>query len=860
MKPLSNFINSLTLGMFDVGVKSLKSMISGRAYAGRTHGLSDLLLYAKLVDDGILLQTDRSYLTAFWYRGNDLETSTDEELTVLSEQLNSAFMTLGSGWMFQVDIIRHQSNNYTPESESHFGNLLAELIDNEQRTLYESENGHYENGYVISFTYKPKIDVGSKMGVFFRKNESTKVIYDSSYYLQEFKSRVGEIVSYLSHSLEIEQMDSTQLLSFIEWTITNENTTLQLPIKANMFIKHYLASRDLTVGENLRVGSDYIKAVTITGFPAEAYPSIVDRLNYMNFEYRWSTRFIILDNYEANNIIDKISNLWYQKRIGAMDTVKQSLSIDSNIKVNQNAENQYNESEYAKSINDSGDAKFGYYTSTIIISSSDENEAQRNAETIRSELRQIGFQSYIETHHALEAWLSSIAGQSFPNIRKWLIHTQNVADIIPNTAIWSGLSYNPCKYYQDNNPPLFFARTTGYTPLRLSLHTGENGNTLILGSSLYDKATLMNFIIAQHFRYKNARVFVFDKNKATLPLCYGCDGAFYDIGGNDNDIYFQPLAHLENDLDFDFAATWIEELCILNDMPIKFNDSHRKAIRHALRLLKDAPVKRRTLSYFRHLVNDFDRAVSDLLDTICSEDRAPSDTIKTNGFRSKIFDSDIDFMSTSQSKFNVFEMSKLMEVGDGVALPALRYLIHAVGKQIYSGEPTLIVFNESTILFQNPILREKLIEWVKSLVPYNVAVIFTADINDLSKYPELKKDLKSICATQFFSSNSKAMTADEFPLYKEMMLNKKQIEMISGATSGQYLYVSELGIRMFSLDINPASATYAFTSNIEPRKINKAIELNKGRGNDKFAKLWLKECNVGEWQLNKLDEHKSDWR
>ena len=85
----------------------------------------------------------------------------------------------------------------------------------------------------------------------------------------------------------------------------------------------------------------------------------------------------------------------------------------------------------------------------------------------------------------------------------------------------------------------------------------------------------MNFIIAQHFRYKNARVFVFDKNKLTLPLCYGCEGEFYDIGGQDNNTYFQPLAQLENDLDFDFAATWIEELCVLNKMQVEFNDNNR---------------------------------------------------------------------------------------------------------------------------------------------------------------------------------------------------------------------------------------------------------------------------------------------
>jgi type IV secretion system protein VirB4 len=840
---------------FSVGVNSLKNMISGKSFSGNSYGFSDLLMYAKPLDNGIILQTDGSFLAGCWVRGPDVETSTDEELNVISTQLNDAFKSINSGWLFHVDTIRYDATSYTPESDSFFTNSVTRLIDEERRELYEAEDGHYENAYAITFTYRPNVDFGSKFGFFFRRKDNNTQ-FDLSFHLKQFKERFLEITDYLSHNLAMKKMDTQELISYISWCITGDAVEIKLPIKAGMYLKTYLASKDLIGGESPKIGDKHIRAITIFGFPSESYPGIVDRLNSLDFEYRWNSRFILIDRHEGQKIIDRISNLWYQKRISPADTVKMSLSIDTNIKVNQNADNQYQDAESAKALNDSGEVKYGYYTSVVIIANEDSDIVERNAQNIRSELQHLGFESQIERHHAVEAFLGSLPGYSYANIRKWLIHSQNVADLVPSTSIWSGLVNNPCPYYTYNNPPLFFARTTGYTPLRVSLHNGESGHTLIVGPSAIDKAVLMNFIIAQHFRYKNARVYVFDKNKMTLPLCYGCKGDFYDIGGENNDTYFQPLSQLENDLDFDFAVTWIEELCILNKMSTSFNDAHRDAIIKALRLMqKERFGKDRTLSSFRLLVQDIDKVVSELLENFCSETLSVGDPVKTQGFRNKIFDSESDFLSIAGSKFTCFEMSKLMEIGDGVAIPALRYIIHAIGKQLYSSDPTLIIFNESAILFKNPVIREKLLEWAKSVITYNVAIIFTLDMNDIAKYDDLNKELKTLCDTKFFTMNNKAMTDDIYPLYKQMALNDKQIETISTAYHGQYLYMCDAGNRVFSLDISKNSATAAFTSSFEITHINKAVEIYNKSGKNHFAKEWLNYQNVSPNILDKLKQY-----
>lgn len=823
---------------FKSGIKTLRRCLSGKVFVGNSFGFSDLLMYAKMVDDGIILQTDGSFLAGFWYQGADLETSTNHELAIFSKKLNNAFSLLGSGWLFHIDSIRYRADDYIKEEDCYFSDNLSCKIDEERRKLYRSGTKHYENEYVISFTFKPKIDLGNKFGTFFKRKENDDTI-DYSHYLTVFKEKLSEVTELITSQLTLKQMDSTELLSYISWCLTSEKINLNIPKNYGTFLKHFLASKDLTGGDSPKIGDKHIRAVTIMGFPSESYAGILDKLNYLGFEYRFNTRFIMIDQYEGNKIIERISSLWYQKRISATDTVKMSLAIDSNIKINQHSDAQYQDAEKARALNDDGEVKFGFYTATIILFDDDETEVEQKATQVRNALRAIGFQSQVERHHTLEAYLGSLPGYSYANIRKWLIHTQNLSDLMPSTAIWSGLKINPCSYYGSNPPPLFYAMTTGNTPLRLSLHVDNNAHTLIIGPTGSGKSTLLNFILAQHFRYKDAQVFMFDKNKSSMPLCYGVGGEFFDIGA-ENSNYFQPLRLLESDVDFEFALKWVEDLCILNGMDTSFDDIHRSAIRKGLMLMKDVAPTRRTISYFRHLVQDLDRRIALVLDGFSSEATIHEAFSENAGFVSKIFDASEDKLANLNNKFTVFEMGKLMEMGDRVIIPALRYFIHFIGSKILEGKPTLIVFDESFLFFKHELFREKIIDWLKTIRKFNVAVIFaTQELADLFKYKDLLSALKTNCVTKIFLPNKKANSSGINEEYKEFGLNDKQINLISLANRGEYFYVSELGVRKFTLDLKPNQLAYAFTAKTSYADTKYAHELKINNPHN-FVDKW---CN-----------------
>src|SRR5207245_10747921 len=101
--------------------------------------------------------------------------------------------------------------------------------------------------------------------------------------------------------------------------------------------------------------------------------------------------------------------------------------------------------------------------------------------TAREVLKQLqlhGFVARIEEANALEAWLGSLPGHGYQNVRRPMLHTLNLADLLPLTSIWPGLEGNPCPAYPKGSPSLLYAATAGAQPFRPNLQRRAAGRTL----------------------------------------------------------------------------------------------------------------------------------------------------------------------------------------------------------------------------------------------------------------------------------------------------------------------------------------------------------------------------------------------
>ena len=793
-----------------------------REHRAQALGLPDLLNFAALVGQGIVLNKDGALLTGWWYAGPDMEAASHEEMAVLSSQVNGALARLGNGWMLQADAIRKPAGAYPPQGA--FPDPTTALIDEERRRQYLAGRSTYESVYALTATYLPPRDVQARLGGWFVEGEAE----DAGGYetiLRSYQRQVVELEDALSDRLSISRMDSEDLLSFLHLCVTGRAQPVRIP-PTPMYLDALLGSQDLVGGFRPRVGDRHVRPIAVVGFPADSFPGILDFLNRLSVEYRWSNRFIPLDPDTAEARLRIVRRNWFQQRQGLSDLVKQALNMGESTFGNRDAVAMAEDADDAVEEASSGTVRFGYYTSVIVLLDDDLEALDAASRQVCRSLQHHGFAARVEEVNALEAYLGSIPGHGHRNVRRPLIHTLNFADLIPTTSVWPGLDENPSPYYPPGSPALLYANTSGSTPFRLNLHVSDVGHTLVLGPTGSGKSTLLGLLMAQFFRYPGAQVFAFDKGYSSLVLAKAADGDHYDVAsGESEDLAFCPLSGVDRAEERLWASGWIEILLGLQDVTV--TPAHRQAIQAALERLGTS--ESRTLTDFVNTVQD--RQIRDGLRHYTLQ-----------GAMGRLLDAEEDGLRNGS--FQVFEMEHLMNTGDVNAVPVLAYLFHRIEQRL-TGRPTLIVIDEAWLMLTHGVFAEKLEEWLRVLRKANAAVVFvTQSLAEVFRSPRRDLLLES-CPTRLFLPNPGAHSEQTSELYRRIGLSQQEIEIVAGAVPKRhYYYASPLGRRLLDLGLGPLALSFVGASGREDLELCRGlIEDNPGD----WPAEWLRCRGLAEW-------------
>jgi type IV secretion system protein VirB4 len=770
-----------------------------REFRSTAKGLPDLLNYAAVVDDGVVLNKDGSVMAAWTYRGEDLDSASAQELSALSARVNAAFARRGSGWMVHVDALRTETRGY-PEIGA-FPDRTTLLIDAERRTAHEAEGAHYESRYVLAVTYLPPIDAQSAIASFFIEGDRARNhTGTASRALETFNAALVDIEDNLSAALRLARLRGRRiedpfgrchvqddLLRHLTTCLTGEDHAVNLP-PVPMYLDAVLGAQDFFGGLRPRVGRRHIRPIAITGFPAESYPGILDFLNRLPLCYRWSTRFILLDSPAAQQRINRYRARWWQKRKSLRNLLREQTGSMAT-HVDSDADAMANDAVSALADASSGAVKFGYYTSVVVLMDENADLVDAAARDVLKAIHHAGFSARIEDVNAVEAFLGTLPGHGYPNIRRPLLHTLNLADLLPLTSIWPGLPQQPCPFYPPQSPPLAYAATTGATPFRLNLHVGDVGHTLIVGPTGSGKSTLLAFLLAQQFRYSGAHVFAFDKGYSLYPLCMASGGSYYEIGA-DTGPAFTPLAEIDAPTERLWAQEWIETLVTLQGVTV--TPLHRRALHRALGLLASAP----------------SRTLTDLVNTV--QDQLLRDALTPYtlaGPLGRLLDAERNELD--ENVFQVFELDHVAAMGEKNLVPVLLYLFHRVQRRLARGRPALVALGEAWLALSHPLFREKIREWLKTLRKSNgAAILETQSISDIRGSP-IRDVIIESCLTKIFLPNSEAQTEHASGAYKALGLSSRQIELIARAVPKRhYYYSSPLGKRLFELGLGPIAVSF----------------------------------------------------
>lgn len=805
-------------------------MINLREYRSADQGIADRLNYALMAGNGVMLNKDGSLMAGWYFRGPDMESATNAELEALSARLNGALGRFGSGWMLHTDAVRRPAPGYP--SKGAFPDKTTRLIDTERRAQFEAEDAHFESVFALFLTFMPPMEVeGRLVNMMFSggpKNEGS-----ADRYLKIFNEACSEFEAHASAIINIRRMcgqpyhNSTgrlavadDMLTYLHYAVTGENHRVDLPSVA-MYLDTVIGNVDFIGGLAPRAGNRHIRIIAIDNLPQSSAPGLLDALGALPIEYRWSSRFIALDPQEARSKLNSLRKKWQQQTRGFKDQLFRTASGT----VDLDAIEMAGDAQQAMAAAQSGYVRFGYYTSVIILTGEDPGALELSVREVRKVLQNLGFGARLETINAMEAFLGSLPGHGVENIRAIPIHTLNLADLLPTTAVWAGPETNPCPFYPPNSPPLAYAATAGSTPFRLSAHVSDVGHMLILGPTGAGKTTLLCLLIAQHFRYPNAQVFAFDMKYGLYGLVKAAGGDHYDIGKNST-LGFMPLKEIDTREDFAWAADWIETLCTLQKMEI--TAAGRNMIFEALTKLKDSPSTKRTLTEF--VLNVQDQGIRDALQPY------------TLGGAMSMLDSDHDTLGSSN--FMVFEMEELWNMGDQNVIPVLLYLFRRIEKRL-DGSPTVLSIDEAWMALGHPMFREKLRLWLKLLRSKNCGVWpATQSLSDIDKSP-IRDVIFESCPTKILLPNAEASNQSSREFYQRMGLNEAQIDLIRYAIPKREYYIfSPEGRRKFQLALGGVAMSFVGVSG---KSDIKAIEECIAKHGENWPAEWLRQRGLPEW-------------
>jgi type IV secretion system protein VirB4 len=801
-------------------------MLALREYRNRSDRLADHLPWAALVAPGIVLNKDGSLQRTLRFRGPDLESATEAELVSASARVNNVLRRFGSGWALFFDAERVEAVGYP---DSLFPDPASWLVDSERQAGFDGARAHFESRYHLTLLWMPPADrqAGAEQALVERPAGAARREWGET--LSFFAAETGRAIDLLAGFMpEVRGLDDEETLTFLHAALSLKHHRVAVP-ETPFYLDGLLADTPLAGGLEPMLGDRHLRTVTIFGFPAMSRPAILDALNHQHFAYRWVTRFIALDKAEAARALTRLRRQWFNKRKSVTALLREVMYNQPAQLVDSDADNKVVDADLALQELGQDYVSFGFLTATVTVSDPDPAAADEKQRAVERVVNGLGFTTKRERMNAVEAWLSSLPGHVYANVRQPLVHTLNLAHLMPLSSVWAG----PRRNAHLEGPPLLCAETGGSTPFRLSTHVGDVGHMLVVGPTGAGKSVLLALMAMQFRRYPGARIFLFDKGWSARAAVLAAGGAHHALGsGGDEALAFQPLRRIDEPAERRWAAEWVAAL--VEHEKLSVTPDLKDALWSALGSLASAPPDERTLTGLSLLLQS--RELKSALSPYTLE-----------GPFGSLLDADRDRLEISD--VHCFETETLM-TQPGAVVPVLTYLFHRLEER-FDGKPTLLILDEAWVFLDNPLFASRIREWLKVLRKKNVAVLFaTQSLADIAESGIAPAIIES-CPQRIFLPNDRAIEPQARAAYERFGLNRRQIELVSRATPRRDYYLqSRHGNRLFELGLGPVALALCGASGpAVQRQID--LILAEGGGAD-FARRFL-ERRGPAWAAFALD-------
>ena len=823
-----SLVGLLLVGLLYARFRQVDQTLQLKRHRARDEALCDLLNYAACVAPGVVIGKNSALIAGWEYSGEDNASSTDPQRDVVSVRLNQAFARLGNGWILHADAVRCPANPYSARQLSRFPDRVSLAIDEERREFFSEPGAAYESKYVICVSYLPPSGAVKKLSELIYEDDKLPGDdrLEARNTLALFERELAALENRLSSSFKLRRLGPRteitedgrevvydDLLSHLQYCVTGIRQPIRLP-RSPMYLDAIIGGQELHGGVLPRIGRNYLQIVAIEGFPSDSYAGILTSLGELAIDYRWSTRYIFLEGWEALSHIERFRRKWKQQVIPFLAQVL-NLKTDN---INEDAASMVTDASAAKLGISGGAVSAGYYTANLLFYGEDRSLVEHSARQAEKAINNLGFSARIETINTMDAWLGSLPGHGVENVRRPLINTMNLADLLPVSSIWQGEKKAPCPFYPPLSPALAHVLTTGNTPYYLNLHVGDIGSAFVGGPTGSGKSTLLGFFAAQFRRYPGMTLYCFDKGMSMYTYCKAAGGTHYNIAGDDDTLSFCPLQYLDSEGDRSWAAEWLEQICALNGLVV--TPAQRNEIARSIKSLHQR--KHTSLTDFCSTVQD--TAIREVLNEYTLE-----------GSKGRLFDAEEDTLGLEA--FTVFEIEELMNLAPKYGLPILLYLFRRIERSL-RGQPAAIFLDEAWLMLGHPVFKDKIKEWLRVLRKANCLVLMaTQSLSDAVNSGVLDI-IKDSTASKILLPNPNAKDEDGGALYRRFGLNDREIEIIAGATPKRdYYFKTDEHQRIIDLALGPLALAFVGVSDKQSVTEVKRCQEHFGAG---WVDEWLR--------------------
>ena len=791
--------------------------------------LADYLPWAALTGAGVVLNKDGSFQRTAKFRGPDLDSSVAAELVAVTGRINNALRRLGSGWSIFVEAQRSEAATYP---ESLFPDPASALLDAERKAGFEEAGTHFVSGYFLTFLWLPPAEEAARAETWLYEGRERSGVNPWEL-LRGFVDRTDRVLALLDGFMpECRWLDDGDTLTYLHSAISTNRHRVRVP-EVPMHLDALLADQPLTGGLEPRLGDQHLRVLTIIGFPTVTTPGLLDEMNRLAFPYRWSTRAILIDKLEATKLLTRIRRQWFAKRKSIAAIVKEVMTNEQSALVDTDAANKAADADMALQELGRDMAGMAYVTATITVWDADPRIADEKLRLAEKVVQGRDFTAMAETVNAVDAWLGSLPGHAYANVRQPPISTLNLAHMIPISAVWAGPERND----HLSAPPLLYGKTEGSTPFRLSLHIGDVGHTLVVGPTGAGKSVLLALMALQFRRYAQSQVFAFDFGGSIRAAALAMGGNWHDLGGgltdgSDASVSLQPLARIDDGYERSWAADWVG--AILAREGVAVTPEVKEHIWTALSSLASAPVGERTITGLAVLLQS--NVLKQALRPYC-----------VGGPYGRLLDAETEHLGSADVQ--AFEIEGL--VGTGAAPAVLSYLFHRIGDRL-DGRPTLLIIDEGWLALDDDGFSGQLREWLKTLRKKNAAVIFaTQSLSDIDGSAIAPAIIES-CPTRLLLPNERAIEPQITAIYRRFGLNDRQIEILARSTPKRDYYCqSRRGNRLFELGLSEVGLALCAASSKSDQAAIERIQAE--HGGDGFLAAWLRLRGV-EWAADLIPD------